>query len=88
VLIKKILCPIDLFADTRTEIAYAVSFAQENKAELGFLYVMCFSARGPASSAEPDPFFYGLLGPRFSVNDLCKKTISRIENLVLANFGR
>jgi nucleotide-binding universal stress UspA family protein len=88
VLIKKILCPIDLFANTKTAMAYAISLAQENKAELVFLYVVRFSAWGPTFPAEPDPFFYGVLGPRFSVNDLCKKMVSRLENLVVANFGR
>ena len=56
-LIKKILCPIDLFADTRTEIAYAVSFAQENKAELGFLYVMCFLREVLLLPLSQSPFF-------------------------------
>jgi nucleotide-binding universal stress UspA family protein len=88
VLIKKILCPIDLFANTKTAMAYAISLAQENKAELGFLYVMHFSARDPASSVEPDPVFSGVLGPRFSMNHLFKKNESRVENLVVANFGR
>jgi nucleotide-binding universal stress UspA family protein len=88
VLIKKILCPIDLFADTKTGMGYAISLAQENKAELGFLYVMRFSVRDPASPVEPDPVFSGVLGSRFSVNDLCKKNESRVENLVVANFGR
>jgi nucleotide-binding universal stress UspA family protein len=88
VLIKKILCPTDLSAATKTSMAYAISFAQENKAELVFLYVMRFSTRDPAFPAEPDPSFYGVLGPRFSMNDLYKKIVSRVENLVLANFGR
>jgi hypothetical protein len=80
---------MDLSADTKTGMAYAISLAQENKAELVLLYVMRFSARDPAFPAEPDPFFCGVLaGPRFSVNDLYKKMASRAEKLVLANFGR
>ena len=88
VLIKKILCPIDLSADMKKGMAYAISLAQENKAELVFLYVVGFSGWDSAFPAQPDPVFCEVLGPRFSVNDLCKKVVSRVENLVVANFGR
>jgi hypothetical protein len=86
--IRKILCPIDLSTDRTNQIGQAVSFAQNNKAELIFLYVMRFAVRDSAFSAEPGPFLSGILGPTFSVNDFRRTTILKLENHIFANLER
>jgi nucleotide-binding universal stress UspA family protein len=85
-LIKKILCPIDLFEDAKTGMAYAVSLAREHKAELVFFHVTRFPTSAIAYACEPDPFFRRRLAG-FSVDHLFQKAAARMRNLVLANFA-
>jgi nucleotide-binding universal stress UspA family protein len=86
-LIKKILCPIDLSEDSKTSMAYAVSLAREHKAELVFFHVTRFPSWELAYPCEPNPFFQRSMPPRFSIGDLFKTAAGRVQNLVQANFG-
>jgi nucleotide-binding universal stress UspA family protein len=86
-LIKKILCPIDLSENAKIGMAYAVSLAREHKAELVFFHVTHFPSWELAYPCEPDPLFQRSLPPRLSVDDLFKSAASRVRNLVRANFG-
>jgi universal stress protein A len=86
-LIKKILCPIDLSENAKTGMAYAVSLAREHKAELVFFHVTHFPSWELAYPCEPDPLFQPRLPPRLSVDDLFKSAASRMRNLVQANLG-
>jgi Universal stress protein family len=49
-LIKKILCLLDLSEDANTGMAYAVSVAREHKAELVFFHVTRFPSWEPRLS--------------------------------------
>jgi nucleotide-binding universal stress UspA family protein len=87
-LIKKILCPIDLSENAKTGMAYAVSLAREHKAELIFFHVTRFPYWELAYPCEPDLLFQQRrLPPRFSIDDLFKVAASRVRNLVHADFG-
>jgi universal stress protein A len=86
-LIKKMLCPIDLSENAKTGMAYAVSLAREHKAELVFFHVTHFPSWELAYPCEPDPLFQPRLPPRLSVDDLFKSAASRVRNLVQANLG-
>jgi nucleotide-binding universal stress UspA family protein len=86
-LIKKILCPIDLSENAKTGMAYAVSLAREHKAELVFFHVTHFPSWELAYPCEPDPLFQPRLPPRLSVDDLFKSAASKLRNLVQANLG-
>ena len=86
-LIKKILCPIDLSEDAKTGIAYAISLAREHKAELVFFHVTRFPSWELAYPREPNPFFQRCMPPRFSMDDFFKTAARRVQNLVRANFG-
>jgi nucleotide-binding universal stress UspA family protein len=86
-LIKKILCPIDLSKESTTGMAYAVSLAREHKAELVFFHVTRFPSWELAYPCEPNPVFQGYMLPKFSIDNLFKTAASRVHNLVQANFG-
>jgi universal stress protein A len=86
-LIKKILCPIDLSENAKTGMAHAVSLAREHKAELVFFHVTHFPSWELAYPCEPDPLFQPRLPPRLSVDDLFKSAASKLRNLVQANLG-
>jgi universal stress protein A len=86
-LIKKILCPIDLSENAKTGMAYAVSLTREHKAELVFFHVTHFPSWELAYPCEPDPLFQPRLPPRLSVDDLFKSAASKLRNLVQANLG-
>jgi nucleotide-binding universal stress UspA family protein len=84
-LIKKIICPIDLSENAKTGMAYAVSLAREHKAALAFFHVTRFPSW--EHSCEPNPFFQESMPPRFSMDDLFSIAARRVENLVRGNFG-
>jgi universal stress protein A len=86
-LIKKILCPIDLSENAKTGMTYAVSLAREHKAELVFFHVTRFPCWDLAYPCEPDPFLQRRLPSRFSIDDLFKSAARRVQQLVQANFG-
>jgi nucleotide-binding universal stress UspA family protein len=87
-LIKRILCPIDLSENTKTAIAYAISLAREHKAELVFFHVTRFPSWDLAYPCEPDPFFQPRVPLRFSMDDLFRNAASRVRNLVQADYGQ
>jgi nucleotide-binding universal stress UspA family protein len=86
-LIKKILCPIDLSEDAKTGMAYAVSLAREHRAELIFFHVARFPSWELAYPCEPNPVFQQCMPPRFSMDDLFRTAAGRVRNLVQASFG-
>jgi nucleotide-binding universal stress UspA family protein len=86
-LIKKILCPIDLSENGKTGMAYAVSLAREHKAELIFFHVTRFPSWELAYPCDPDPLYWRSMPPRFSIDDLFKSAAHRVQNLVQVNFG-
>lgn len=86
-LIKKILCPVDLSEDAKTGMAYAVSLAREHKAELVFFHVTRFPSWELAYPCEPDPGFQPCMPPRFSMDNLFRTAAGRVRNLVQASFG-
>jgi nucleotide-binding universal stress UspA family protein len=86
-LIKKILCPIDLSEDAKTGMAYAVSLAREHKAELVFFHVTRFPSWELAYPCEPNPGFQTCMPSRFSMDDLFQTAAGRVRNLVQASFG-
>jgi universal stress protein A len=86
-LIKKILCPIDLSDNAKTGMTYAVSLAREHRTELVFFHVTQFPCWDLAYSCELDPFLQRRLPPKFSVDDLFRTAAARVRNLVQADFG-
>jgi universal stress protein A len=86
-LIKKILCPIDLSEDSKTGMTYAVSLAREHKAELVFFHVTRFPSRELIYPCEPNPVFQQCILPKFSIDNLFKTAASRVCNLVQGTFG-
>lgn len=86
-LIKKIICPIDLTENAKTGMAYAVSLAREHKAEVVFFHVTRFPSWELAYPCEPNPFFQPALPKKFSVDDLFKTADRRVQNLVQGSFG-
>jgi nucleotide-binding universal stress UspA family protein len=86
-LIKKILCPIDLSEDAKSGMAYAVSLAREHQAELVFFHVTRLPAWALAYPCEPNPFELRHPAPKFTIDDLFSTAAGRVQNLVHDNFG-
>ena len=86
-LIKRILCPIDLSAETKAGMTYAVSLAREHQAELVFFHVTRVPVLDLAYPCEPDPFTLRYTLPKFSIDDLFRTAAGRVESLVHENFG-
>lgn len=87
-MIRKILCPIDYSSHLKAGIAYAISLAQENSAELLFLHVSSITAY---QAYEVTLFYQEDLKrnrvPEFSIGKLLAQKTSQLNQFVQHNFG-
>ncbi len=86
-MIRKILCPTDLSANSKAGVAYALSLARENRAELVVFHATSFPVYELAYSGEPNPFLGGNFVPRFTVDQLLRDATSKVRHFIHANFG-
>jgi nucleotide-binding universal stress UspA family protein len=86
-MIRKILCPTDLSANSKAGVAYAISLARENQAELVVFYATIIPVYELAYSCEPNPFLRGNCVPRFTVDQLLRDATSKVSHFFHANFG-
>ena len=86
-MIRKILCPTDLSANSKAGVAYALSLARENRAELVVFYATSIPVYELAYSFEPNPFLGGNSVPRFTVDQLLREAASKVNHFFHAHFG-
>jgi nucleotide-binding universal stress UspA family protein len=84
---QKILCPTDLANHSKAGVAYAISLARENQAEIVIFYVTSIPVYELAYSCEPNPFLGGSSVPRFTVDQLLRDAASKVSHFVHGNFG-
>ena len=87
-MIRKLLCPIDYSSYSKAGVAYAISLAQKNSAELLFLHVSSITA---AQLYQARLFYQEDLKnnrvPQFSVGKLLAQQTSQLNQFVQHNFG-
>ena len=98
-MIRKILCPTGFSSHSKAGIAYAISLAQENSAELLFLHVDSLTAYqayqlGSLTAYhgyQLTPFHQGELKrshvPEFSIAKLLAEKTFQLDQFVRSNFG-
>jgi nucleotide-binding universal stress UspA family protein len=98
-MIRKILCPTDFSSHSKAGIAYAISLAQENSAELLFLHVDSLTAYHAYQLSsltayqgyQLTPFHQGKLKrshvPEFSIAKLLAEKTFQLDQFVRYNFG-
>jgi len=98
-MIRKILCPTDFSSHSKAGIAYAISLAQENCAELLFLHVDSVTAYQAYHLSlltayqgyQLTPFHQGRLKrshvPEFSIAKLLADKTFQLDQFVRDNFG-
>jgi nucleotide-binding universal stress UspA family protein len=98
-MIRKILCPTDFSSHSKAGIAYAISLAQENSAELLFLHVDSLAAYQVYQLSsltayqgyQLTPFHQGKLKrshvPEFSIAKLLADKTFQLDQFVRDNFG-
>jgi len=98
-MIRKILCPTDFSSHSKAGIAYAISLAQENSAELLFLHVDSLTAYQVYQLSsltayqgyQLTPFHQGKLKrshvPEFSIAKLLADKTFQLDQFVRDNFG-
>ena len=90
-MIRKILCPTDYSSHSKAGIAYAISLAQENSAELLFLHVSAITAyqvyHATLSYQEDLCYLKRNRVPEFSLGKLLAQKTSQLNQFVRHNFG-
>ena len=86
-LVTKILCPTDLSIHSSVGIAYGISLARENQAELVVLYVTSFPIHLFACPEEFDAVLRTERVRRFTVERWMHEIGGKVGNFVRARFG-
>ena len=85
-LIRKILCPTDLSVTSRAGVAYAISLARENRAELILFHVTSFPSHLRAYPCELDPLLVRDYILRFTADQLFREAALKVSHYIHANF--
>lgn len=86
-MIRKILCPVDFSSESKAGIAYAISLAQQNHAELVFLHVAAIPVGEIHQMAVLfQENFQSNRAPGFLVDQLFGQKTSRLNNFIGHNF--
>ena len=86
-MIRKILCPTDLSANSKVGIAYAISAAREREAELVIFHATSFPVEPLVHDYEVNLFLERNLIPKFTVDQVLRQATSKLGYFVQGNFG-
>ncbi len=86
-IIEKIRCPTDLSGNSKVGIAYAISLARENRAELVLFHVTSFPYRLLTSPCEVDALLGRNCVPGFTVDQLFREATLKVSHYIHARFG-
>ena len=86
-MIEKILCPTDLTVNSKESIAYGLSLAKENRAQLIVFHSTSFPLLTQYPSYELETFHqWDQLVSRFKVDQLLSEAECKVKNFVHTNF--
>ena len=87
-MIQKILCPTDLTVNSRESIAYGLSLARENRAQLIIFHATSFPCLAQYPSPELELFReWDQLVSKFKVDRVLAEAECKVKHFLHANFG-
>ena len=87
-MIERILCPTDLTVNSAAGVAYGLSLAKENRAQLIVFHTTSFPCLSQYPPCEMEPFReWEKLVARFKMDRLLTEAERKVKHFVQANFG-
>lgn len=83
---QRILCPTDLTVNSKDGIAYGLSLAKKNRAQLIIFHATLFPRLSQYACCEVEPYWSQLLS-KFKTDQLLTEAEYRVRQFVCATFG-
>jgi universal stress protein A len=85
---QKILCPTDLKSNSKDGVAYALSLAKRNNAQLVILHITRFPSLSQYPGCEPGPLYrWEQAVAKFRTDHLFAEAERRVRRFIYENFG-
>lgn len=85
---QTILCPTDLTSNCKDGVAYALSLAKRNSAQLIILHITWFPSLSQYPGCEPGPFYqWEQAVAKFKTDHLFAEAERRVRRFICENFG-
>ena len=85
---RRILCPTDLTVNSKDGVAYGLSLAKKNRAQLIIFHAALFRRLSQYACCEIEPYYrWSQLLSKFKTDQLLKEAESRVRQFVCATFG-
>lgn len=83
---QRILCPTDLTVNSKDGVAYGLSLAKKNRAQLIIFHATLFPRLSQYACGEVEPYWSQLLS-KFKTDQLLTEAEYRVRQFVCATFG-
>jgi len=85
---RRILCPTDLTVNSKDGVAYGLSLAKKNRAQLIIFHAAWFPRLSQYACCEIEPYYrWWQLLSKFKTDQLLKEAECRVRQFVCATFG-
>ena len=85
---SRILCPTDLTVNSKDGVAYGLSLAKKNRAQLIIFHAAFFSRLSQYACCEMEPYYqWSQRLSKFKTDQLLKEAECRVRQFVCATFG-
>lgn len=85
---RRILCPTDLTVNSKDGVAYGLSLAKKNRAQLIIFHAALFPRLSQYACCEMEPYYrWSQLLSKFKTDQLLKEAECRVRQFVCATFG-
>ena len=85
---RRILCPTDLTVNSKDGVAYGLSLAKKNRAQLIIFHAAWFPRLSQYACCEIEPYYrWSQLLSKFKTDQLLKEAECRVRQFVCATFG-
>jgi hypothetical protein len=85
---QRILCPTDLTVNSKDGIAYGLSLAKKNRAQLIIFHATLFPRLSQYACCEVEPYYpWSQLLSKFKTDQLLTEAEYRVRQFVCATFG-
>ena len=87
-MIQRILCPTDLTVNSKDGVAYGLSLAKENGAQLIIFHTTSFPSLSQYPCCELEPYYqWEQLVSKFKMDHLLAEAECKVKNFVCEKFG-
>lgn len=85
---RRILCPTDLTVNSKHGVAYGLSLAKKNRAQLIIFHAALFPRLSQYACCEMEPYYrWSQLLSKFKTDQLLKEAEGRVRQFACATFG-